>query len=675
VRQPGDNHQTTRAPRYRPDIDGLRAVSVLAVVLFHAGLGVPGGFVGVDVFFVISGFLITQLIRAELAAGSFSMIGFWERRIRRIWPASVVMTAATLAAGWLVLMPEDLKNLGTDAVSQSLMASNIRFWRSADYFAAAAETRALLHTWSLAVEEQFYLVFPVLMLWMARFRTGAIVAALAVASIGSLAACQVELKTAPMAAFFLLPYRAWELSLGALLAITPERLLPHKRVRATLTWAGIGLIAVPCVVHSGSTTFPGLSALAPCIGAVLVMLGAPGEGASLVTRALSTAPMRFIGLMSYSLYLWHWPIIALTRYCLGVELSWQATTAVLAATGFVSYLSWRFVELPFRKGKGHTSPAWPAIVGGAMASLAVAMSGMIVRMGEGFPGRIDPVILRIGAPTEFRMDWALRAKPDLGDAGAAIPIGARADHQSPCFILWGDSHGMAISAAIDACGKHFGISGIASLRAGVPSVPGAWNPRQPDGISDVACQRVSEAMLDRIRQTRPRFVLLCSRWWQYVEDESSRMAPIGSASADQNVAEHVLCQGLLRIAAACQDAGTELVVFLEVPSQRGPPQQRAALARILGDEPSSNGVSKAEHDAAKGRINGIIGAALDGRATIVDLAAPFFGGDGISAVGGPDTTWYWDDDHINDLGAELVVRPWIEPLFRRMAQECASAGR
>jgi hypothetical protein len=287
---------------------------------------------------------------------------------------------------------------------------------------------------------------------------------------------------------------------------------------------------------------------------------------------------------------------------------------------------------------------------------------------------IDPVILRIGTPAEFCIDWALRTTPDLDDAEATIPIGARGEHRSPCFVFWGDSHGMAISAAIDACGRDHGLSGIAALRVGAPPVPGAWNPRQPDGISDVACQRISEAMLDRIRQTRPRFVLLCSRWWQYVEDESSRMVPIGHTSADQQSAERALREGLLRIAAACQDAGAELIVFLEVPSQRGPPQQRAALAHILGGEPSSKGTSQAEHDAAKGRVNGIIRTALDGRATIMDLATPFFGGDGLSAVGEPGTTWYWDDDHINDLAAERVVRPWIEPLFRRLAQKFSSAA-
>jgi len=197
--------------KYRPDVDGLRAIAVIAVIFFHGGLGMPGGFIGVDVFFVISGFLITKLIIKDLKKGTFSLANFWERRIRRIWPAAMVVTLGALVGGYLIMMPPAYKWLATDGIAQLAMLANVQFWRTTDYFGPAAETRTLLHTWSLAVEEQFYLIFPFILMFTWRYGRKVTLGTIATIMLGSFILSIWGVSTYPMAAFYLLPFRMWEL--------------------------------------------------------------------------------------------------------------------------------------------------------------------------------------------------------------------------------------------------------------------------------------------------------------------------------------------------------------------------------------------------------------------------------------------------------------------------------
>jgi peptidoglycan/LPS O-acetylase OafA/YrhL len=251
---------------YRPDIDGLRAVAVIAVLLFHAELHCPGGFVGVDMFFVISGFLISSLILKELDDGSFSLVNFWERRIRRILPAVTVVVLGTLVAGWFLYLPADFASLGKSVVAQAALVSNIFFYQQAGYFEAGADTTPLLHTWSLAVEEQFYLIFPLFLVFLSRFRRRSRLAAIVVVAAASFASSVLGTYAYPRAAFYLLPTRAWELLLGALLAMTRGRVSVNSWIRETSAWMGLGLVACSVVYYDGSTRFPGLAAAAPCLG-------------------------------------------------------------------------------------------------------------------------------------------------------------------------------------------------------------------------------------------------------------------------------------------------------------------------------------------------------------------------------------------------------------------------
>lgn len=292
---------------------------MLAVVFCHVGLGVTGGFVGVDVFFVISGYLITGLLIRDITNGDFSILDFWDRRIRRIVPALAVVTLVTILVGWLLMLPNAYGQLRESVVSLNLLISNIYFWENTGYFSPAAAEMPLLHTWSLAVEEQFYLVMPLLLLGVMRLCEQRLVSFIILVLVcGSFALSVCGTHSAPSATFYLLPTRAWELLVGSLLAFTPidwRRHFPSLgMLEEVIGVVGLALIMIPCVALTDSSRFPGIGAVAPVTGtAVLIGLGIGSSRPTLVTRVLSYKPLVFIGLISYSLYLWHWPIIAFLK--------------------------------------------------------------------------------------------------------------------------------------------------------------------------------------------------------------------------------------------------------------------------------------------------------------------------------------------------------------------------
>lgn len=335
---------------YRRELDGLRAVAVVPVILYHLGVpGVAGGFVGVDVFFVLSGFFITRQIAYDLDLGAFSLLAFYDRRIRRLFPALVAMLLCSTVLAFLLLLPHDLERFGSTLAAAALSVSNVQLWRMADYFAPAAETLPLLHTWSLAVEEQFYIAFPLLMAAIWRLGSRRCIAIVAAITALSLALSIWGVWTRPAASFYLLPTRAWELSLGSLLAlgaVPPPRNEDVRRLAAT-----VGLLAIlaAVVTFSARTPTPGLSALLPCLGCALVVWSGEGREASTcapstvmrspVMALLCAPPVVFTGLVSYSLYLWHWPIIVFVRQVTIGHLSAWAVAGILVLTFAAATLS------------------------------------------------------------------------------------------------------------------------------------------------------------------------------------------------------------------------------------------------------------------------------------------------------------------------------------------------
>jgi len=291
---------------YREDIDGLRAISVLAVVFNHAGITLfSGGYIGVDVFFVISGYLITSIILREILTADFSIIRFYERRIRRILPALFITIAFTVAVSAIMYDAEKFKEFGKSVIATTLFASNINFWRESGYFDAPSQLKPLLHTWSLAVEEQFYIFFPMLMFLIYRFARKIAPALLFGITILSLALAIVTVPQDPSAAFYLAQLRAWELLVGAFLAlnIIPEN--AGKKYSDFIGILGLVMVLAPVILYTADTKFPGLSALPPVLGAAFIIFSGVNNK-TLIGKFLSLPPLVFIGKISYSLYLWHW---------------------------------------------------------------------------------------------------------------------------------------------------------------------------------------------------------------------------------------------------------------------------------------------------------------------------------------------------------------------------------
>ena len=335
---------------YRPEIDGLRAVAVLPVILFHTGLHwMPGGYVGVDVFFVISGFLITGILMRELEAGTFSILRFYERRARRILPALFLVMAVTAVLSMIFLLPSELRDFARSMIAVITFLSNFFFWLESDYFATASEKLPLLHTWSLSVEEQFYILFPLALWLLWRFWRGGLVLSIVLVLFVSLMLAEALVHRLPTAAFYLLPTRAWELLAGSLAAIY---LFRHAQPRPLLgeCVGGLGFLAIlySVLVFDKGTPFPSLWTVIPVLGTVGILIGASER--SIIGRFLSLRPIVFIGLISYSAYLWHQPLFAFARITApGDEPAGLLMISLAVLSLFLAWGTWRFVERPFRR--------------------------------------------------------------------------------------------------------------------------------------------------------------------------------------------------------------------------------------------------------------------------------------------------------------------------------------
>lgn len=372
--------------KYRAEIDGLRALAVLPVIFFHAGFSfMSGGFVGVDIFFVISGYLITSLIVAEIDKGKFSLVNFYERRARRILPALFLVVLVCLPFAWVYLLPHEMVDFGKSVVAVTVFASNILFWKDSDYFSPDSELLPLLHTWSLAVEEQYYLFFPLILMLAWRFGKSWFVPMLLVAIAAiSLAFSEWLWRVDSAANFYLLPTRAWELMLGALAGLyLRSSSISIRWLREVGSLVGLLMIGLAVFLLDKSIPFPSLYALLPTLGTVLIILCADSQ--TLVGRLLSLPFFVGIGLISYSAYLWHQPIFAFARLHSMDELSSGIWVGLCALALLLAWLSWRWVEKLFRDrnrfSRGHI------FVMSGIGSVVLLGIGMLLIMQSGFPQR------------------------------------------------------------------------------------------------------------------------------------------------------------------------------------------------------------------------------------------------------------------------------------------------
>lgn len=476
---------------HRNEIDGLRAIAVLPVIFFHAEFpGFSGGFVGVDVFFVISGFLITRIILDELLSGNFSLLSFYERRARRILPALFVVMATTFAISWFVLLPFDFKALAKSAWAVVFFLSNFFFWLDSGYWSTDAQLLPLLHTWSLAIEEQFYLFFPLLLMLLVKLAhrdNRHIKLAAFGLLLTSLLTAEWMSRTNPDAAFFLLPFRGWELLLGALVAVyhfDANKATLTSRQNEAGSLLGLALIVFSVATYDRTTPFPGLYALAPTLGAALIILCA--RQGTLVGRLLSTPIFVGIGLISYSAYLWHHPLFALARHNSLEDLSAPTYLGLCAATLLLAYLSWRFVEQPFRQKTLFKRRAIFGFTG--LATIGFVAIASIVYKNKGFEDRI-PGFEQVAAQFPWQRSNIACSSIDLSLAHGVNALCSQdqplndADPAPVDIALYGDSHADAMLPAIVAMTKndqsshiYLGLGGCVPL-LGVDIRAGVWPER------------------------------------------------------------------------------------------------------------------------------------------------------------------------------------------------------
>lgn len=653
----------TTSVGYRADIDGLRAIAVSLVLLYHAELGVPGGYIGVDVFFVISGFLITGIIKSGLESGTFSIAEFWRRRISRIVPASTATVLACCVVGVLILVfPFELRDLASEGLAQQAFLANVYFFNRIDYFDGPSDLKPLLHMWSLAVEEQFYLAYPFATAMLFRWRRAAVPVAIIVIGAVSLGVSLYELRTSPSAAFFLLPSRSWELLLGAILHWMPS-IRPDRRLLADgLAFIGLACILVPAAVYSKTTPFPGIAAVPPCVGAAL-MIVAGRAPTTVAGRLLSLRPFVFIGLISYSLYLVHWPLLAFLRIELGLDLPLSIRLAVVPAAVALAALSWWGIEAPLRK-IGTRQPVRRVMA--CFALLTATMVGLLVvlRASDGPGGRLGPEAgVIVDTPSFDRTIERTAADVDAD----RLPLFGPCEDGVDCLV-WGDSHAAAIVGAVEASARSLGCCFAVASRNETAPLLATWRRgREP------ATVRWNDAVVAYVRRHRIPVVVLVSRWSVNVEGVSATdlRKLIGDAEelgSDPAAAARVMARGMDRTVEALRSIGTRVVIVGQFPEHQVHPW-RVMMKEIESGQRSALATSKEAHEARHRRVQEVFGRlqSLSG-ITVIDPAAAMFvesGGSARAIVGDEGGPFYVDTHHPSRNGAIVVLEPLLTDAVRR----------
>lgn len=647
--------------KYRRDIDGLRAFAVLPVVAFHAGLpGFSGGYVGVDVFFVISGFLITSILIHELDAGQFSLLGFYERRARRILPALFFMMLVSAVAAYWLMAPDQFLDFGQSTFAVVLFASNILFWLKSDYFAPAAEESPLLHTWSLAVEEQYYLFFPILLLVIWGLRNDIRITILCVIAATSLGFSQYAVTTFPSANFYLLPSRVWELLIGSLCAFGVPFMI-GARAKSALALAGFVALILSVVSFTSTTPFPSVYTIVPVIGTALILLfsnATHGIGYVLQNRVFVG-----VGLVSYSFYLWHQPLFAFYRIAYGHDTALIGFVLLSLAGFFLAVFSWRFVERPFRTSARDGGLSRGAIFGlsglsiAAFAGFGLLIHTSAISLPHSLPDTVQASIVRSSSE-----DFCFDSK----DMAQRCTIGAA---QGPVsFALVGDSHSLSAvqslsdyAAGIGRRGIYLGYSGCPPLLRVIPFRRDENQTACPEGFAKFYNQIAAQNIAD---------VILIARWSFYTGVQDSGAGadlqfigtqPHAPQTLEANRA--ALAQGLAATTEFAQAHDIRLHVLQQVPQQLFDAKSlyyrafsRSGDAALL----ETYSVSKSRYALDTQPADAIFTDTPP--SVIYHRVDILFCGMDICPVGTMAQSYYFDDDHLSLSGAHKLRPVWEQAL-------------
>jgi peptidoglycan/LPS O-acetylase OafA/YrhL len=550
--------------RYRPDIDGLRAIAVLVVVGYHAFPGrISGGFVGVDIFFVISGYLITDIIFRQMIEHRFTVLDFYKRRILRIFPALLLVTLATFAFGWFVLPPLEFQSLGINIGGAAVFIQNILLIGQIGYFEVAAGKRPLLHLWSLGIEEQYYIAWPVILLMTRKWRLNAI-SVTGLLILLSFWLGIATLRNSANLAFYLPFTRAWELLIGSVLAISlwyskdvtvaqwvtanwQKVLLAVEKGLQKLVWASddpprgnlsrdfvafgaIAAIFYAVFRYSADTPYPGYYALVPSLAAA-VLIATPNSSINRIF--LSSRPMISLGLISYPLYLWHYPLMAYARILAVEAIPRWVMFAIIPASATLAWLTYKLIERPFRFGAGaRTTKTVVLLVGMAM----VGMLGLVVDYTNGLPSRIPKVIRGFMLTgDETSIFWRRGSCLLLPDQGASsFTDDCRGDGQRPLILVWGDSYAAALYPGLNYFSAIRGYGVAEYTSSACPPLINFVHPERR------FCKTINDDVLNKVASLKPEIVMLHSTWSYSETDLEKGLAETISRLKNMNIKRIVI---------------------------------------------------------------------------------------------------------------------------------------
>lgn len=495
--------------QYRREIDGLRALAVIPVILFHAGFqAFEGGFVGVDIFFVISGYLITSIIISEMESDNFSVVNFYERRARRILPALFFVLALCLPMAWFWLLPTSMKDFSESLIAVPIFSSNILFWRESGYFDTSAELKPLLHTWSLGVEEQFYVLFPLLLMITWRFGKRFVIGVLISTFAISIGLAHWGAFNKPTASFFLLPTRAWELLAGSFIAfyfLKKDNKIVSGHTNQFLSLMGLLLIVYAVLVYDKDTPFPSLYSLVPIFGTVLLIINA--TPATYVGNLLGRKLFVGIGLISYSAYLWHQPLFAFARHVYLTPgkplLAWLSLLAVI-----LGYFSWKYVEVPFRsRQRFNRNQIFKYSLFGSSFFIFIGLLGYFW---NGFESRLTKEERDILSFEQYDIEIMYRVAVcflNENQSYTEFKDICRTGVSEQSVLLWGDSHAAALSVGL----RKINANVIQYTASGCPPIKDAvviWRPK---------CKDINDYVLNEIKRLKPQHIILHANWMLYTE--------------------------------------------------------------------------------------------------------------------------------------------------------------
>jgi peptidoglycan/LPS O-acetylase OafA/YrhL len=657
--------------RYRSDIDGLRAISVLAVVIFHAHLGIlGGGFTGVDVFFVISGFLIGGHILAEEMAGTFTYASFYRRRAKRILPALFCVLTFTLLSSAFLFSPLERLLVAKEGIATLLSVSNLYYWHAINYFAVCSELRTLMMTWSLGVEEQFYIFAPLLIVWLLR-RRSSVGLTLTTLTLLSFALSSYQVFGHPNAAFYLLPSRIWELCAGVLLAwlLTTGRGSTSKMLSEVFGVLGLLLVLLPMCFLSAATPFPGMGAVPTVAGAVMLCFA----GTSWVSRTiLSIRPLTYVGRISYSFYLWHWPLLVMTRVVLGEDLTRPIALKVLGLAFALSVASYHLVEQPFRKSETATRPLLLRYAA-ASAVLICIFAGVAVTHGLRI---ISPKLAIAEDHFGLGASW-----PCLVDEGASKPDTSASCIENsgrPVVALWGDSHAESVSHALRAKAHESGYDFFDISKGTCPPLKAAGLYAvnySPHGKECMAFNDTAVALL--AADKRVRVVILTANWKdsfvkprQRLETDRGWIVARGEnngAPPAPEVAAQLLSSHLDQTIRTLEASGKRVILMQDVAMfsvyptwhvlMEYLPVRRWAFGLLRPGVVADTDSDEADHFQEDKRARALIQSeGVSTGSSVFDLEAALCTSPGTCRYRLGDDVLYTDSQHLSPAGASFALR-------------------